>query len=52
MSEELNNELINLYNFYNTMDNPPHLKNTIKNFLLEVEGINPDEITPGDTKGD
>lgn len=52
MSKELNNELLNLYNFYKEQENPPGLMNTIKTFLIEEEGINPDEITPGNLGGD
>ena len=44
MSKNLNTELINLYNFYKSQENPPDLMDTIKYFLLEVEGIDPDKI--------
>ncbi|MGP8024558.1 MAG: hypothetical protein ACLQG5_08790 [Methanobacterium sp.] len=44
MSEELNIELINLYNFYKSQENPPPLINTIKEYLINFEGINPDNI--------
>jgi hypothetical protein len=43
MSEELDKELINLYNFYKSQENPPRLMNTIKDYLINSEGINPDE---------
>lgn len=45
MSKELNQELISLYNFYKSQENPPDLMNTIKTFLIEEEGVNPDETT-------
>lgn len=44
MSEDLNTELINLYNFYREQENPPDLMEDIKSFLINVEGINPDTI--------
>lgn len=43
MSEELNNELIKLYKSYKSQETPPDLMITIKSFLIDVEGINPDE---------
>lgn len=43
--EQTNNELINLYNFYKSQENPPDLMYDIKSFLLEEEGIDVDKIT-------
>jgi hypothetical protein len=44
MSKELTTDLITLYNFYKSWENPPDLLETIRWFLLEVEGIDPDKI--------
>ena len=43
MSKRLTIELITLYNFYKSWENPPDLLETIRWFLLEVEGIDPDK---------
>lgn len=52
MTKELTAKLIKLYQQYNELSNPPDLIHTLKWYLTEVEGINPDKITPGDSGGD
>jgi hypothetical protein len=44
MSKNLNSQLIDLYHFYKSQENPPDLMEAIKSFLLVVEGIDPDKI--------